>query len=444
MKRITWLVSTLAVLSACTLGGPPSVPRGLTASKDLHDKIELAWDEDPNAGVYHVYRGETAGLTGADEEYIGSTALNAFIDIDVETDVTYWYAVSAADPFGNNVTDLSEEASGVAPDLIWSLPVTMSENSAAAVLAAGGTSPAVVTADTTDGTLTWYEYDEEAGWTAGTESPGTAADAAFMTASVIGGDLHVAFTDANASGALTVRSYTGEEDRWETLGTADTTAAVSGPISLAGSGDLIAPEVYLGYLDGTEAAARYYPNAESEWADLGTLDPDITATTVRLLVFGGNIYIFYEDTGPPLAGLVYEDPEGWISLPDSGVEDDITDGYLAVAAGTDSIYLAYSDTADTLNLLEYSAGAWHDLGSISGVDTSGPLDLAVLDGTLYAAYVTATSTAVSRYVDKAWEVTVTSPDDASAAADGLDLEVHGGSLRLLTVTGGKVEVRVFE
>ena len=68
----------------------------------------------------------------------------------------------------------------------------------------------------------------------------------------------------------------------------------------------------------------------------------------------------------------------------------------------------------------------------------------VLNGTLYAAYVTATETVVSRYVDEAWEITAVNPDDTLAAADGLDLEVHGGSLRLLTVTGGKVEVRTFE
>jgi len=444
MKRITVLVSTLAVLSACTLGGPPYVPTGLTASTDLHNKIELAWDEDPNAGVYHVFRGETAGLT--DEDYIGSTAMNAFIDIEVETDVTYWYAVSAADPFGNNETPLSEEVSGVAPDLVWSPPATISENSAAAVLAAGGTNPAVITADATGGAMTWYEYDEEAGWTAATESPGTAADAAVVAASVIGGDLHVAFTDANAADALTVRSYTGEEDGWETLGEADTIATVSGPISLAGSGSFLNPEVYLGYLNGTAAAAKYYPNAVAEWADLGTLDPPVTATTVRLLVFGGNTYIIYEDAGPSLAGQVYEDPAGWTALPDSGVTD-ITDGYLAVAAGTDSIYLAYSDAADTdtLSFLEYSAGAWYDLGSISGVEISGPLDLAVLDGVLYAAYVTATSTVVSRYVDEAWEITANNPDvDTPAAAEDLDLGLHGGTLRLLTVSGGILEVRAFE
>lgn len=446
MKRIAILFTSILVLSVCTIGGPPSTPTGLTASEDLHNKIELSWTEDANAGVYHVFRGTASGLEGTAEEYLGSTSMNAYIDTTVATDVPYWYAVSAADPFGENETALSDEAEGIAPDLIWSMPVTVAESAAAAVLAPGGTNPMIVTAAAADGAISRHEYDEETGWTAAADSPGTADDPSNITAAVIGGELHVAYT-ASADGAgLTVRSYAGEEEGWQTLGEADTDSEVSGPISLAGSG-FPANEVYLGYLDGTATSAvitKYYSDTAGVWTTLGT--PALpNASTLLLHVFNGNTYIFFEDNSSPgLAGKVFEDTTGWNDILDSSVGN-IEDGYMAATSGTNGIYLAYSVfSSDSLSVIEYAPGAWSDLGSIPNVDTGGPVDLAVLNGTLYAAYVTATATVVSRYVDEAWETTAFSDDDTLSAADSLDMEVHGGSLRLLTVTAGKTEVRVFE
>ncbi|MBN2050865.1 MAG: hypothetical protein JW760_10505 [Spirochaetales bacterium] len=442
MKRILVIITAVLAVSACGFG-PPSVPTGLTASEDLHNKIELSWTGSPNAGVYYVYRGAAAGLTGSDEEYLGSTAINAYIDTTVETEVPYWYAVSAADPFGKTETALSEEVQGIAPDLIWSLPVTVAESTTAAVLTAGGTSPIIVTA-TAGSPMGWYEFDEETGWTAAAESPGTATGAGIITAAIIGGALHAAFTDAASSpaGKVTVRRYS--DDQWETLGTPHTPIGTAGTLSLASSG-FPTNEVYLGYLDDTDGVTvRYYPDAVNAWANLGT--PDDTAPATFLMITSGGVpYFFYEESSATLEGRVYDTDTGvWTALPDAVESGGITPDFMAAVTGTDSIYLAYSASAATLSVKEYSAGAWSDLASISSVETSGPVDLAVLNGTLYAAYVTATETVVSRYVDEEWEITAVNPGDTLAAAADLDLETHGGSLRLLTVTGGKAEVRTFE
>ena len=64
-------------------------------------QISLTWTPVTGAATYNVYRSTTPGGEGATPFQTGLTS-PAFTDTDVTSGVTYYYEVTAVDPFGES------------------------------------------------------------------------------------------------------------------------------------------------------------------------------------------------------------------------------------------------------------------------------------------------------------------------------------------------------
>ena len=78
----------------------PAAPTGLTAMPTT-GQISLTWTPVTGAATYNVYRSTTPGGEGATPFQTGLTS-PAFTDTDVTSGVTYYYEVTAVDPFGES------------------------------------------------------------------------------------------------------------------------------------------------------------------------------------------------------------------------------------------------------------------------------------------------------------------------------------------------------
>ena len=89
----------------------PSTPQGLMAASG-DTSINLAWNVIPDEDFryYAIYRGTESGFTPDTSNLLGTTIDTAYIDIEVLSDSTYYYRVSAYD-FAGNESERSDEAS---------------------------------------------------------------------------------------------------------------------------------------------------------------------------------------------------------------------------------------------------------------------------------------------------------------------------------------------
>lgn len=94
----------------------PPVPTGLTAHPTPTGAVALVWSAVYTSDLSHysIYRSTTSG---SGYTKLGDTANTAFVDTDVTSGTTYYYAVSASDIFGNE-SALSAEVSVTAPEAV--------------------------------------------------------------------------------------------------------------------------------------------------------------------------------------------------------------------------------------------------------------------------------------------------------------------------------------
>jgi len=125
------LIGVLPLVMAVACNGPPppappDIPTGLSAEPSV-GAVTLRWDAntEPNLAAYNVYRGESS------EELDLLAAVPAgtltFTDTDVESGVTYHYAIDAEDDRGArsqrtetvSATPSAEAAAGIWDSSAW-------------------------------------------------------------------------------------------------------------------------------------------------------------------------------------------------------------------------------------------------------------------------------------------------------------------------------------
>ena len=85
---------------------PPSAPTNLVATGG-EMTVTLAWDDDPDANTWNIYRGITTGNT-----YLIDTgiATNSYTDYPLTADSTYFYTVTAVDLASNESSKSNEDS----------------------------------------------------------------------------------------------------------------------------------------------------------------------------------------------------------------------------------------------------------------------------------------------------------------------------------------------
>jgi PKD repeat protein len=80
----------------------PAIPQGLMASYGDSNTIELSWENSPDKDInnFSIYR-DTEDAFDENSLPIALTTENYFIDNEAETDITYYYTVTASDYAGN-------------------------------------------------------------------------------------------------------------------------------------------------------------------------------------------------------------------------------------------------------------------------------------------------------------------------------------------------------
>ena len=249
-------VSTLLYISCNgAFGGSPAAPENLIATTTEEGRIILSWDEPKHAGVYYVYRGDTADFEpkdGAEEgNFQASANMPGFIDRNITEEQSYYYKVAAANIYGENPSPPSNTAEGRSHFYRWSSGAGLAPSSetfadAAKALNSDGLSAAALVSSKTgaEGNVSVYlETDTGFVLLSDPASPKVPATLPRKSIALVAqGEENLYLAHASESGGIKVRLWNGAS--WEAFGPDNGTVGGAGypgafDVSLAVSNDIL-------------------------------------------------------------------------------------------------------------------------------------------------------------------------------------------------------------
>jgi hypothetical protein len=377
---------------------PGSYPANLQASQLEEDKIILTWETVNFAGGYTVYRSLTQD---GDFVFIGLTGVTGFVDIDVEPELSYWYAVGVLPYSGDVAREMRTPAvEGTSTHVFgWSrsslgngaenMDIAIDRNNPGHIYAASsGSGETQISVDFYNGT-NWTGFGIDVGTIDST------GDGLFSIAS-LSETVYVVYSDRSGNGKLSIESrIAGEETTWQQVGSAALGSAPTGTAQIVVTDD---ESLYVASRTGTSEDPSYdiqvFRFDNDVWNEIPIgLPVAYNPGQIRLVTDGTKPYIFLEDvtSGSRSDVRVYSyDPQsGWTegeSLVRASGNAFIQGAFAAdVYAGDYSI--SFVDSQTGTQAFSYHGSEWVDLLFPQDGDLlTGAIGVAIESDTTYVFY----------------------------------------------------------
>jgi hypothetical protein len=374
------LLTAVLLSSACNgwYSFTTDAPAGqATGRKGDSPAITIKWNAVRNAGVYYIYRADSADASTDAWKLLAQTAGLAYIDTDIIWDQPYYYRITPADPWGN-----AGQPSPVFSGITWQY----SWDESPVLLAATGSAPQVFAA----GQILYFSYLDAAGnitirawepdnkdpasqWSNPVPSPGrVVADNTPYQTLRANQTWYSAFQDAGSAGILRVLTYNTTTKAWEELGSIQTDCEENG-LSNTTIIDLklrrIGQQVHLAVLDASQQLlVLRYNTSINKWLHLGPA-PFAPAGTDRTAP-GRSVFAFEAlDNQPTIA---YSDASFTMNMYSWTDNNWSKPGGFAATSGTadsdslvfipSGLYLSWQDATGAITALARLGGDWVDLG----------------------------------------------------------------------------------